>query len=183
MTKINGKEVIPDKIYSRKELTDILNQEKAIKVCRKANYTSTDFLKIDDKIFFRNKDVGSNTIWIEHPKKANEILDHLEAVQNEGFIIEIIPENEYFKPFKDPEEDFYITNNPSRFDGMEYRGYRTCYIEDTNTIVIHKKLPNEENLYTDYDPTIINRNYKPSDLEKIIDREYIKESKEEEECL
>ena len=54
------------------------------------------------------------------------------------------------------------------------RGYRTCYIEDTNTIVIHKKLPNEENLYTDYDPTIINRNYKPSDLEKIIDREYIK---------
>ena len=55
--KINGKEINPD--YSRKELKDILDQEKAIKVCGKSNYTPTDFLKIDDKVFFRNKDIGS----------------------------------------------------------------------------------------------------------------------------
>lgn len=177
--KINGKEIIPD--YSREELKDILDQEKAIKVGGKSNYTPTDFLKINDKVFFRNKDIGSETVWYEHPKTAKKILDHLELMQKEGFTIEIIPENEYFKPFKDPEEDFYITHNPNKFDYMEYRGYRTCYIEDTNTIIIHKIIPNEEKSYTDYDETIINRNYTVEGLKRIIDMEYKKENTNDEE--
>lgn len=177
--KINGKEINPD--YSRKELKDILDQEKAIKICGKSNYTPTDFLKIDDKVFFRNKDIGSETIWYEHPKTADDLLNHLEDMQNEGAIIRIISDKEYFKPFKDPEEDFYVTHNPNEFDYMEYKGYRICYIEDTNTIVIHKIIPNEKESYTDYDETIINRNYTSDNLKRIIDTVYIKENTSEEE--
>lgn len=168
-------------MYSREKLNDILNSEKAIKVCGKSSYTPTDFLKVDDKIFFRNKYIVSEKIWIEHPKSLEELLDHLENMQNEGFVIKIIPDKEYFKPFKDPEEDFYVTNNPNEFDYMEYKGYRTCYIEDTNTIVIHKIDSNEKESYTDYDETIVNRNYTSDELKKIIDKEYIKENNEEEE--
>lgn len=174
--KENGKEIIPDNIYSREELSNILNSEKAIKVGGKKGYTPTDFLKVDDKIFYRNKDIVSEIIWYEHPKTVDELLDHLENMQNEGFTIEIIPNKEYFKPFKDPEEDFYVTNNPNDFDYMEYKGFRTCYIEDTNTIVIHKITSNEEEQYTDYDDTIINRNYTPNNLKRIIDTEYIREN-------
>ncbi len=174
-------EEIPDNIYSREELSNILNSEKAIKVCGKSGYTPTDFLKVDDKIFYRNKEIVSETIWYEHPKTLEELLDHLENMQNEGFIIQIISDKEYFKPFKDPEEDFYVTHNPNEFDYMEYKGYRTCYIEDTNTIVIHKIIPNEEETYTDYDETIVNRNYTIDSLKEIIDTEYIKEDINEEE--
>lgn len=174
-------EEIPDNIYSRKELSNILNSEKAIKVCGKSGYTPTDFLKVNDKVFYRNKDIASEIIWHEHPKTLDELLDHLENMQNEGFIIQIISDKEYFKPFKDPEENFYITNNPNQFDYMEYKGYRTCYIEDTNTIVIHKIIPNEEESYTDYDETIINRNYTLDNLKRIIDTVYIKENTNEEE--
>lgn len=171
----------PDNIYSRKELINILNSEKAIKVCGKSNYTPTDFLKIDDKVFFRNKHIGTEKIWYEHPNTVEKLLNHLENMQNEGFVIQIISDKEYFKPFKDPEENFYVTNNPDDFDYMEYKGYRTCYIEDTNTIVIHKIIPNEEESYTDYDETIINRNYTVDNLKRIIDTEYIKENTNDEE--
>lgn len=177
LEKVNG-EIL---YSSREELINILNSEKAIKICGKSGYTPTDFLKIDDKVFFRNKDIVSEIIWYEHPKTLEELLDHLENMQNEGFIIQIISDKEYFKPFKDPEEDFYVTHNPNEFDYMEYKGYRTCYIEDTNTIVIHKIIPNEKESYTDYDETIVNRNYTVDNLKRIIDTEYIKENENDEE--
>ena len=174
--KENGKEIIKDNIYSREDLRNILNFEKAIKVGGKKGYTPTDFLKVDDKVFYRNKEIVSEIIWYEHPKTVDELLDHLENMQNEGFTIKIIHDKEYFKPFKDPEEDFYVTNNPNDFDYMEYKGFRTNYIEDTNTIVIHKIIPNEEGADADYDETIVNRNYTLDSLKRIIDTEYIKEN-------
>lgn len=177
LEKVNG-EIL---YSSREELINILNSEKAIKVCGKSNYTPTDFLKIDDKVFFRNKHIGTEKIWYEHPNTVDELLNHLENMQKEGAVIRIISDKEYFKPFKDPEENFYVTNDPNQFNYMEYKGFRTCYIEDTNTIVIHKIIPNEEESYTDYDETIINRNYTEDNLKRIIDTEYIKENTNDEE--
>lgn len=106
-------------------------------------------------------------------KKLDKFTDEI----NEVYKLE--KSNENFKPFKDPEEDFMVTNNPRAFDYMEYRGFRFCYIEDTNTIIIHQIIPGEEESYSDYDDTIINRNYTRKDLKEIIDNDYIVENEEE----
>lgn len=106
--------------------------------------------------------------------KLDDFTDEL----NEVYQLE--ESNEYFEPFKDPEEDFMITNNPRAFDYMEYKGFRVCYIEDTNTIVIHQIIPGEEESYSDYDDTIVNWNYTRKDLKEMIDKDYIREDLEEE---
>lgn len=121
---------------------------------------------------------------INNPEEAKKYLTAENVIRfdkDDSFLKDFPKRNINFIPFKDLEEDFYVTNNPYDFDYMEYRGFRACYIEDTNTIVIHKIVPNEEESYDDLDDTIVNRNYTKEDLKHIIDTEYIEEKTEDEE--
>lgn len=77
----------------------------------------------------------------------------------------------------DIEEHFEIDLKKAyEVDGLEYKGLKVIYKEDTNTLVFYKNYG--EDFEYDYD-TIIYRNYSVDDIKKILNNELEKSTNNE----
>lgn len=78
------------KVMNNNDFKNLLDNGNVIEVGGKKTFTPTKFyVTPDNKVYYNNKEISFG--WNEHPSmNYDELLDHLDKMQNEGFTIEVV---------------------------------------------------------------------------------------------